>query len=77
LGRAKGPSVVGKVLLAFLLPLLVFIGSLMLAGYLLSGYMSEGGGKTILSFSAALLVTVVLVQFIRKFTGKPVNEVTK
>jgi hypothetical protein len=73
LGRTKGPSVVGKVMLAFLLPLLVFIGSLMLAGYILSGFKQEGGMKTFISFLAALVVTVVLVQLIRIFTRKPIS----
>jgi hypothetical protein len=73
IGQTKGPSVVGKVLLAFVLPLLVFIGSLVLAEYLLSALMSEGGVKTFFAFLAALAATVVFVQLIRIFTRKPIN----
>ena len=73
LGQTKGPSVVGKVLLAFVLPLLLFIGSLILAEYLLSAFMTEGSRKTFIAFLAALVVTFVFVQLIRIFTRKPVN----
>lgn len=73
LGQAKGPSVVGKVLLAFVFPIVIFIGAIILAEYLLSGLMTEGGMKTFISFLAALIVTVVLVQLIRVFTRKPIN----
>jgi len=77
LGQSEVPSVVGKVLLAFVLPLLVFVGSLVLAEYLLSDFMAEGGGKTFISFLAALVVTVICVQLIRIFTRKPVNTESK
>jgi len=73
LGQTKGPSVAGRVLLAFVLPLLVFIGSLVLAEYLLSALMSEGGVKTPSAFLAALAATVIFVQLIRIFTRKPIN----
>ena len=73
LGRTKGPSVAGKVFLAFVLPLLVFISSLIVTGYLLTGLMAESGGKTFIAFLVALVVTVVFVQLIRIFTKKPVD----
>ncbi len=74
IGRTKGPSVTGQVLLAFVLPLLVFIGSLILAEYFLSGFMAEGGLKTFIAFLAALAVTAVIVQLIRIFTRKPLYD---
>ena len=73
LGRTKGPSVVGVVFLAFVLPVLVFIGSLFLTGYLLTGLMTDSDKKTFIAFLVALVVTVVFVQLIRILTKKPVD----
>ena len=72
LGRAKGPSVVGKALVAFVLPILVFIGSVILAEYILSAVLAEGGLKTFLSFAAAAGVTFIFVELLRIFTRKPI-----
>ena len=77
LGRAKGPSVLGKVLLAFVLPLLLFICSLILVEYLLSTFTDSAGLRTFSAFLAALVVTAIFVQLIRIFTGKPVNTESK
>ncbi len=73
LGQTKGPSVAGKVFLAFVLPLLVFIISLMLAGYILSVFVIKDSIRTFFAFLIAVVVTIVFVQFIRKFTRKPIN----
>lgn len=73
LGQAKGPSVVGKVLLAFVLPLLVFIGSLILATHILSIFMAEGGLNSFFAFLVALVMTIVFVQLIRICTRKPIT----
>jgi hypothetical protein len=67
LGWTKGPSVVSKVLLAFLVPLLMFIISLVLASYILSIFKIKDYMKTLSSFLAALAVTFVFVQLIRVF----------
>jgi uncharacterized oligopeptide transporter (OPT) family protein len=77
LGRAKGPSVVGKVFLAFVLPLLVFIASLVLAGYVLSIFLAESGIGTLLAFLIAVALTIVFVQLIRIFTRKPIDTENK
>lgn len=77
LGRAKGPSVVSKVLLAFVLPLLVFIISLILASYILSIFVIEDYTKTLSSFLAALAMTVVFVQVIRIFNREHGKHKTK
>lgn len=77
LGQKKGPSVAGKVLLAFALPVLVFIGTLIVAEYLLSVLMNEGGLKTFIAFLAALSATLVCVRLIRIITRKPVNVESK
>lgn len=73
LGQTKGPSIVGKVFLAFVLPLLVFIGSLVGVEYFLTGFMAEGSGKTFIAFLAALVVTIVFVQLIRIFTRESIS----
>jgi len=72
-GQTKGPPVVGKVLLAFVLPLLVFIVSLVLASYFLSNFVAGDKRNALSSFLAALAVTVVFVQLIRVFTRKPIT----
>jgi chromate transport protein ChrA len=73
LGRTKGPSIIGKVLLAFVLPLLFFIGCLVLAEYLLSDLKTADAAKALLAFVAAVVATVIFVQIIRMCTKKPVN----
>lgn len=67
LGRTKGPSVISRVLLAFVLPLLIFIISLVLASYILSIFKIEDYTKTLFSFLAALTTAVVFVLLIRVF----------
>jgi len=77
LGQTKGPSVAGKVFLAFVLPLLVFIISLMLAGYFLSVFVINDSIKTFFAFLTAVILTIVFVQLVRKFTRKPINTKSK
>lgn len=73
LSHQKGPPVMFLILLAFVLPVLVFIGGLVLADYILSTFMSHGGLRTFFDFVAAVLITLVFVQLIRIFTRKPIN----
>ncbi len=73
LGKTGGPSVVKKVVVAFLLPLVVFIG--LLAGFerILAGVIDGKGLRTGVSFLLAVLgtLTVVLViKAIEKKAGK-------
>lgn len=77
LGQIKGPSIVGVVLLAFVVPLFVFIGSLILVDYLLSAFMAESGLRTFSAFAAAVAITVIFVQLVRVFTRKPINTGNK
>ena len=77
LGRTKGPSVVGKVLLAFVIPLLVFIAALVLAGYVLSIFLAGSGINALLAFLIAIALTVIFVQLIRVFTRKPIDTENK
>jgi len=68
---------VGKVLLAFVLPLLVFIGSLFLAEYLLSVFTNESRISALYAFLIAAVLTIIFVQFIRIFTRKPIDAENK
>ena len=77
LGRTKGTSVVIEVLLAFVTPIIVFIGGLVLSEYFLFASMSESGLKTFLTFLTALIITILTVQLIRIFTRKPDNKEIK
>jgi hypothetical protein len=74
LGRARGPSVFGMVILAFVLPLLLFICCLVLTAYLLSAFMTSDGLRTFFAFLAALVVTLIFVQLIRICTRKPIHN---
>lgn len=73
LGQTKGPSVAGKVFLAFVLPLLVFIISIMLAGYILSVFIIKDSIRTLFAFLIAVVVTIIFAQLIRKFSRKLIN----
>jgi len=61
LGNVKGPSVVKKVIQAFLVPLVVFIASLAVFEKVLSGVVSTEQAQTALSFVSALLLTLVCI----------------
>lgn len=65
LGDIEGPSVVIKVIVAFLLPLLVFIVSLAIFERILSGAISTDQLQTALSLLAALLITFICILIVR------------
>ncbi len=65
LGDVQGPSVVVKVVVAFLLPLLVFIVSLAIFERILSGAISADQLQTALSLLAALLITFICILIVR------------
>jgi hypothetical protein len=73
LSHQKGPPILGQILLAFVLPAMVFMGSLGLANYILSDFMNKGGLRTFLVFAAAIVTTLIFVQLIRIFTRKPIS----
>jgi hypothetical protein len=77
LGQSKSPSIVGKALLAFVLPLLVFIASLVLAGYLVSIFINESRMSTFYAFLIAAALTIVFVQLTRILTRKPIDTENK
>ena len=61
LGSVKGPSVVFKAVVAFLLPMAVFIVALAASEKILAGIITTKGLQTALGFVLALSVTIVLV----------------
>lgn len=65
LGDIKGPSVVLKVIIAFLLPLVVFIVSLAVFGEIFGKAISSQRVQTVLSLVPALLVTLVCIFIVR------------
>lgn len=72
LGSADGPPVTAQVVLAFLLPLVVFIACLGGAERMLAGIINEGPVLTAASVLLALLATfacIVLIKRIRKSSG--------
>jgi hypothetical protein len=61
LGKSGGPSVVVKVVVAFLVPLVVFIAALAASEKILAGAISGKELRTALSFLLALAVTLSVV----------------
>lgn len=61
LGNIEGPSIVVKVIFAFLLPLVVFIASLAVFESILAGAISTERAQTAISFLLAILVTFIFV----------------
>ena len=72
LGDSTCESVTLKVILAFLLPLIVFIFSLAVFGRVLAGAIDTEGLQIILSFPLALLVTFLCV-FITRALNKQIG----
>jgi len=61
LGNIKGPSVVLKVIVAFLLPVVVFIVSLAVFEEVLAKAVNAKELRTLLSFLISLLITFIFV----------------
>jgi uncharacterized membrane protein len=73
LGNTNGPSVVVKVVVAFLLPLVVFIISLAAFQEIFTKAISSQHMQTVLSMVSALLVTfscILIVRVINKRLGQ-------
>ena len=69
LGEAEGPSVFFKVVAAFLVPLVVFIVSLVVFEGILAKVVSPGALKTGISLVLALSVTFVCILAIKVACG--------
>lgn len=73
LGNSNGPSVAVKVVIAFLLPLVVFIISLAIFEEIFAKTISSKPLQTILSMISALLVTfscILITRVINKRAGR-------
>ncbi len=69
LGEAEGPSVFFKVVAAFLVPLVVFIGSLVVFEGILAKVVNAGALKTGISLVLALTATFVCILAIKVVWG--------
>jgi hypothetical protein len=69
LGKAKGPSVALKVVAAFLVPLVVFIGSLAVFEGISAKIANTKALQTIISLLLALSVTFVCILVIKAVYG--------
>ena len=65
LSEAKCPSVVFKVVVAFLLPIVVFIAALAIFEKILSGFEITADLRAVLSMAVSLSVTAVFVLIVR------------
>ncbi|OHB61345.1 MAG: hypothetical protein A2168_06400 [Planctomycetes bacterium RBG_13_50_24] len=65
LGDSSGPSIAIKAILAFLLPLMVFIVSLAVFERVLAGVINTEQMQTFISFVLALLVTFMCILITR------------
>lgn len=70
LGNASGDSVVLKVILAFLLPMIVFIVSLAVSERVIAGAINIGKLQIVLSILPALLATFVCIFIVRVINKK-------
>jgi len=73
IGDAKGPSVIWRVLIAFLLPIMVFIASLAAFEKISAQLINTKELRTIASFALALVVTFLLIlitKAVNKHLGK-------
>ena len=61
LGRIEGPSIVKEVVLAFLLPMVVFVASLAVFERMFSQVVSAGQARSALSFTSAVSLTFVCI----------------
>lgn len=64
-GNVKGSSIVVKVIVAFLLPLIVFIGCLAAFERILSNIVANRDLRTVFSFLLAVAVTLVCILIIK------------
>ena len=70
LGKMEGPSIVKKVILAFLMPLVVFTGSLAVFERIFSGMITVGQSLSALSSASALALTFVCILLTKVISGK-------
>ncbi len=70
LGKMEGPSIVKIVILAFLLPLVVFVSSLAVFERMFSRVITVGQSQSALSLASALLLTFGWILLTKVIGGK-------
>jgi hypothetical protein len=71
LGTAKGPSVLGKSLVAFVLPIVLFVVSLAVTDFWLQGRISNPGLRLLAGVLVSLAVSVIGVAVARRILKIP------
>ena len=66
MGDAQGPSVVSKVIVAFVLSIVVFIFSLVVFGKLLGDKITGAKLATAIVFALSLIVTLIYIFLVKK-----------
>lgn len=77
MGNFTGPSVLPKVVFAFLLPLVIFTVTLVIFEHILAKAVNDNKFKTFISFSAAVMVTMAYTLIIARFHKKIACEEDK
>lgn len=70
LANAKGPSVALKALGAFLVPIAVFIGSLVIFQEIFAGIINDENTLTAASFAVAAAITVIFILIVKAINSK-------
>jgi hypothetical protein len=74
IGYSKGPSVFLKVIVAFLIPVLIFIVSVILAQKILTYWVNSPSLKMLLAFLISVLLTLVYILVVKLVTSQPVDS---
>ena len=74
LGQSKSESVLLKVIIAFLLPMIVFILSLVIFDKIFDAFLSGDGLKSWVTFLSSLVVTGIYVMVVKLAGGKLFGE---
>ena len=74
LGKVGGKSVTKKVITAFLLPLAVFIGGLLIFEWLLANVVEKEQARSALALLFSLLLTFAFIFVLRLFSNRKDNE---
>jgi len=77
IGNFKGPSVTFKVISAFLIPLLIFIITLIISDKIVRKVISSEELRTFVAFSAAISLTFLFLIRYKKYINKAVRILSK
>ncbi len=69
-GSSKGPSVTVRVLIAFVMPLVVFIAALIISENILASKIESGTAVTVLSLIIAVITSALAVLIVRGLLKK-------